>query len=888
MSTLKVSSAVARSVDSGTGLKLRVVGSLAAVLLAAAAPAMASWPNNLGGLADDQIHAMTTDADGNVYVVGQFEGSGVFGSEVLESEGQADVFVAKFDSSGKTVWASRGGGAGIDRGLAIALDQSGTPYVTGVFSRTANFEGGLTIGLPKELPDPSGDDDDTDNLGDIFIGKLDPNNGSWQWLAEIEDDGFPDKGLAIAFLPGSGSTPIDSVVVSARTACPRFFDEDGDDQGNLGLSCNAADTKPNIVLASIDTLGTWNWAFSSAGSAGTSEWVTDLVVDSNGDLYAVGQFTADTSIGGTPLVLLDVPGSTATAVLEFEHSYDFLCCLDAARLQFSQNGGGWTDIGTGRFLANGYDDGSRNVWGGYGIRSAFTTRIDLSDFTSSSIRFRWVFSDASEAGISAGENGWFVDDIRIRFGDDLLLEEGFDTGNGPFSLAGQWTRRTDCASDNGCRGMDPPLMHAYDGVVTSTEYLTMNNSITIPGDPNYFVARIVNAGRGTPEWSWARGVDPALAIDQVVVGAAGGGGNELKMVGTALASSLSPVVSAAGAFVTTLPLSGSSWGPAYSLGSGRGHGIAVEANGSIVITGTYAGTPPGGLPSEFPIVNGTTGDDPPVAGDDDVFVAKFDSGFSPLWLATGGDPGEAVRGPDRGKVVAVYDDGVVTQVFLGGEFTENATFYESVSDTQTLTSYGNSNVFMHNLDGQDGAWFFLGLQTFFAGKAIEPPTLALITDEVLSRPVIEFDAPGADTDYFFWSPPSGNPDGNGRLYALQPVEAKLIWRRVPPGGRRRPGRPTASQPGATGAHRVAGADLPDPRQPGHSRGRKRCRRRRVCGPLPPGPHRHGAGGPHGAGERDLLRHFGQGPTGRRERWFGQCQPRLQRLDLRVLGAPVRR
>jgi hypothetical protein len=225
--------------------------------------------------------------------------------------------------------------------------------------------------------------------------------------------------MALAFLRGAGPTPVDSVVVAAKTACPRFFDEEGDDQGTLGMACG---NNPNIVVASIDTLGTWNWAFSNAGSAGTSEWVTDIVVDDAGSIFLAGMFTSNISVGGTLLTLDDVPGSTSPAVLEFEHAYDYLCCLDAARLQYSTNSGGsWQDIGNGRFLAGGYDyNGER--WAGWNIRNRFTTRVNLSDFTSQAVRFRWIYSDASEAGISPGERGWFVDNIRISFAGDTLFE----------------------------------------------------------------------------------------------------------------------------------------------------------------------------------------------------------------------------------------------------------------------------------------------------------------------------------------------------------------------------------------------------------------------------------------------------------------------------------
>jgi hypothetical protein len=753
-----------------------------AALLVAPQIAFASWPNNLGGLGEDMIHGMVTDANGNVYVVGEFEGSAVFGSTVLESEGQTDIFVAKFDSNGGSEWASRGGGSSIDRGLAIALDPSGVPYVTGLYSRTAIFEGGLNIGLPKELPDPSGADTDTDALGDLFIGKLDPGDGTWEWLASIETDGFTDEGLAITFLPGAGQTPVDSVVVAASTACPDFFDEEGERTSYLdfGLACGS---NPNIVLASIDTLGSWNWAFSDAGSSATSEWVTDLVVDANGDLFVAGEFTADLSIGGTALTLQDVPGSNSTAVLEFDQAYDYKCCLDGATLRY-HDGTDYTEVEDSRFNFGGYDDLSRNVWGGYGIRNKFTTQVDLSDFVNSKVSFLWEFADASESGITSGENGWYVDNIRIKRDGKTLYEATFEDDPGPFpfpplSMLSFGFEQVSCTSSD-CRGMESKVLLARDTVTTASSLLAMLG-VTIPGDPNHFLARIRNANEGAPEWLWARSVDPALVVEQIIVGESSSGGEELKVVGTAFAAAANPVVTHTGAFVAALPLaSGSPWGSSATIGGDRGRAIAAAPDGSVFVAGSYGASGPGGSPAGFPVVNGVDGGTVPVPRDDDVFVAALDADLVPTWLATGGDPDvdSGTAAPDRGRTIAVYDDGVVTQVFVGGEFRESATFFESPTDVQTLTSFSNTNVFLHSLDGQNGAWFFLGLQKFFAGSEVIPPEFALLDHPVLSRPIIEFDAPGSETDYFFWRAP-GIPDQLGRLYALQPVEARITWRRIP-------------------------------------------------------------------------------------------------------------
>ena len=52
----------------------------------------------------------------------------------LTAAGRGDIFVAKYDSNGALVWATRAGGTDIDRGRGIATDGAGNSYVTGQFS----------------------------------------------------------------------------------------------------------------------------------------------------------------------------------------------------------------------------------------------------------------------------------------------------------------------------------------------------------------------------------------------------------------------------------------------------------------------------------------------------------------------------------------------------------------------------------------------------------------------------------------------------------------------------------------------------------------------------------------------------------------------------------
>ena len=99
-----------------------------------------------GGAGDDRGYAITTDADGNVFATGTFDGTATFGSTTLTSAGSRDIFVVKYDTTGTVLWARQGGGNGFDPGLGIATDADGNVYATGSFDGRAIFGSTLLIG----------------------------------------------------------------------------------------------------------------------------------------------------------------------------------------------------------------------------------------------------------------------------------------------------------------------------------------------------------------------------------------------------------------------------------------------------------------------------------------------------------------------------------------------------------------------------------------------------------------------------------------------------------------------------------------------------------------------------------------------------------------------
>lgn len=153
------------------------------------APVLA-YSTYLGGTQGDVALAIAVDASGSTYVTG-YTGSIDFpaANPLQPAPGGTDAFVTKFDSAGRPVYSIYLGGSESDAGFGISVDTAGNAYVAGsTYSRDFPRKSSLPPSPPRAPGEPY--------YGDVFVAKLDPS-GSLVYSAAFGGSAS-DGGLAIA------------------------------------------------------------------------------------------------------------------------------------------------------------------------------------------------------------------------------------------------------------------------------------------------------------------------------------------------------------------------------------------------------------------------------------------------------------------------------------------------------------------------------------------------------------------------------------------------------------------------------------------------------------------------------------------------------------------
>lgn len=255
-------------------------------------PSIPKWVTNFGSNSGSAItSASRVDAQNNVYVTGPFFGTVDFdpsptNTKNLTAVGNADAFVAKYNTNGELIWAVGFGGDDVDQGNGIAVDDNGNVSVVGQFYSFAM---------------------DADPGAGVFM--LNNSGNADMFLINLNSNG----GLISARSIGSSGADFSNKVAIDKSGAKIIG---GQFQGSLSIGNKTLTTSASFsaLVAKFNVSGNPLWAFN-IGNAGNN-LVTGASVDNNENIIVTGVFngTADFNpLGAAKLITAGFSGAAFVA-----------------------------------------------------------------------------------------------------------------------------------------------------------------------------------------------------------------------------------------------------------------------------------------------------------------------------------------------------------------------------------------------------------------------------------------------------------------------------------------------------------------------------------------------------------------------------------------------
>lgn len=227
-----------------------------------------AWAKSMGGSGFDRGESIAIDAQNNVYTLGYFTetvdfdpGSGTF---EVTAQGEADIFITKFDASGNFVWAKTIGSSDSEYPDTLVLDTSGNLLITGYFETDLDFD----PGAGTQILTSAG------NL-DAFVLKLDAD-GNYLW-AKSFGSSSPDRGRGIA---------VDN---SGNVVTIGYFNNTVDFDPGAGTANLTSFGDEDIFILKLDANGNYLWAKQLGGTR--EDFPNAVAVDAAGNVYSTGSYT---------------------------------------------------------------------------------------------------------------------------------------------------------------------------------------------------------------------------------------------------------------------------------------------------------------------------------------------------------------------------------------------------------------------------------------------------------------------------------------------------------------------------------------------------------------------------------------------------------------------
>jgi hypothetical protein len=242
---------------------------------------MVAWATRINTGYDERITNVITDSLNNVYISGYYSSgitlyhgnNSIFKS--LAHSGGTDIFIAKYNTDGSGIWATRIAGTGSEQPVNMILDSSNNLYITGFYGATVTLYDSMDI-IFNTLT--------TAGYNDTLIAKY-TSNGIGLWVTKIGGAGNNDQPISVTldsvnnlYITGFNFSDPISVYNGAITNFKTLINSGGND----------------TFVANYDSDGSTLWATRIAGT-GTDQPV-NMISDTANNVYVSGYYTANVTL----------------------------------------------------------------------------------------------------------------------------------------------------------------------------------------------------------------------------------------------------------------------------------------------------------------------------------------------------------------------------------------------------------------------------------------------------------------------------------------------------------------------------------------------------------------------------------------------------------------
>lgn len=228
-----------------------------------------AWATLLGDAADQLAHGAALGPNGELFVVGDNNGTLVFGADTLDAS-STDAFLVAWDAAKKPLFANAFGGNKLQRALAVAVDSAARPAVVGYAQEVLDIDG-----VPTLL---------SGNNNTAYLVTRTAAGGA-RWM--VHGTSFGGSSVASAVAVGA----VGDIVIA------------GNFQGDLSLGpCDLAGQLGNTdaFVAAFSPQGECTFA-RSFGGVGDQD-ASGVAFGDDGSVYVTGSFKGATDFGDGNLV----------------------------------------------------------------------------------------------------------------------------------------------------------------------------------------------------------------------------------------------------------------------------------------------------------------------------------------------------------------------------------------------------------------------------------------------------------------------------------------------------------------------------------------------------------------------------------------------------------